>query len=143
MVKPLSELLMELAKRVKRVEDSLTETRERSQTVLQERRQELEQEFDRKKNEFDEVMAQLADAPRNWWSDTKGLVERQVATMRNDFEKWQSEVREKSAQRAADYAEENATVAMKMADYFLNAAEWAAVQARLARAEADELVEKN
>lgn len=141
-MKPMSEVLIELGERLKRVEGSIAETADRSQATLQARRQDLEDELDRRKNELDSAATQVQDASRSWWSDAKGSIERQVASMRTDFEKWQGELRGKNAERAAKNAEDNAAATMEMANYYLNAAEWAAVQAQLARADADDVTEK-
>ncbi|MGV0633299.1 hypothetical protein ABQE69_00510 [Mycolicibacillus trivialis] len=135
---PLSEVLSELAERVKRFEDSFTDTAEKGKAALQSRRQELEDEFERKKQEFDDTIVQAQEGSRSWWAETRTAVERQVTAMRTDFDQWQKDLKGKNAERAAENAEENASAAMALANYFLNAAEWAAVQARLARAEVDE-----
>ena len=50
--------------------------------------------------------------------------------------------REKNAERAAEDAEDDAVVAVTLAAYCLDAAEWAVVQAELARGEADKLAGK-
>lgn len=135
---PLSEVLSELAERVKRFEDSFTDTAEKGKAALQSRRQELEDEFERKKQEFDDTITHAQEGSRSWWAETRTAVEQQVTAMRTDFDQWQKDLKGKNAERAAENAEENASAAMALANYFLNAAEWAAVQARLARAEADE-----
>ena len=60
--------------------------------------------------------------------------------MRADFANWQAEIKEDRADRAAENAEYDAVVAVNLAAYCLDAAEWAVVQAELARGEADQLV---
>ena len=68
------------------------------------------------------------------------LIEGQVNDMRADFANWQAEIKEDRADRAAENAEYDAVVAVNLAAYCLDAAEWAVVQAELARGEADQLV---
>jgi hypothetical protein len=51
-------------------------------------------------------------------------------------------VKEDRAERAAEDAEYDAVVAVNLAAYCLDAAEWAVVQAELARGEADQLAER-
>jgi len=63
--------------------------------------------------------------------------------MRSDIEDWQAERKEKDAEWAAENAAEDAVVAVTLAAYCLDAAEWAAVRAELARGEADELAGKS
>jgi hypothetical protein len=138
-MKTLSESLMDLAGRVKTLEDSAAAVQEENRAALQARREELEAAIDREKNELDQAASQAKEGARSWWSDTKGSIERQIAEMRTDFEHRQTERKEKNAERAAENAEEDAVVAVTLAAYCLDAAEWAAVRAELARGEADEL----
>ena len=49
-------------------------------------------------------------------------------------------MKEKNAERDAEYAEYDAVVAVSLAAYCLDAAEWAVVRAELARGEADQLM---
>jgi cell division protein FtsB len=51
-MKTLSESLMDLAARVKRLEDSAAAVQEKNRAALQARREELEAAIDREKNEF-------------------------------------------------------------------------------------------
>jgi hypothetical protein len=62
--------------------------------------------------------------------------------VRTDFAKRQVEVKEDRAERAAEDAEYDAVVAVNLAAYCLDAAEWAVVHAELARGEADQLAER-
>jgi hypothetical protein len=77
------------------------------------------------------------EAARGKWSEAKNSIEGQVNEMRADFEKWRAEVKEMNAERAA---EDDAVVAVTLAAYCLDAAEWAVVRAELAHGEADQLV---
>jgi len=138
-MKPLSESLMDLAARVKRLEDSAAAVREQNRAALQARREELETAIDREVKEFEETTAEAKEAARSWWSDTKGAIERQIAAMRADFEKRHAELEQKSVERAAQSAEDDAVAAVTLAGYCLDAAEWAVVRAEETRGEADEL----
>jgi len=136
----LSDSLMDLAGRVKRLEDSAAAVREKNRAALQARRDELETAIEREVDELHEATTQAKGAARTWWSDTRTSIERQISQMRADFEKWQAEMKEKNAERAAKDAEEDAAMAVNLAAYCLDAAEWAVVRAELARGEADRLV---
>ena len=138
-MKSLSESLMDLAARVKRLEDSAAAVKERNEAALQQRREELETAIDHEVEEFKRTTAEAKEAARSWWSETKGAIEGQIAAMRADFEKRQAERVQKNAERTAQSAEEDAVVATTLAAYCLDAAEWAAVRAELARGEADKL----
>lgn len=137
-MKSLSESLYELAARIKKLEGSAAAVLEKNRVALQTRRGELGETFDREAKEFEAAATETTAAARSWWTDTKGSVERQVATMRADFEKRKAELGKERAERLAERAEEDAAAAVALATYCLNAAEWAVVDAALARAEADE-----
>jgi hypothetical protein len=138
-MKKLSESLMDLAGRVKGLEASATAVQEKNRAALQARREQLETAIEREKRDIEEATAEAKEEARSWWSDTKASIERQVAEMRGDFEKWQAGLKEKNAEQAAKDAEDDAVVAVTLATYCLDAAEWAVVRAELARGQADEL----
>ncbi len=138
----LSESLMDLAGRVKKLEDSAAAIQEKNRVALQARREDLEAAIDREKGELEESATRAKEGARSWWSDTKRSIEQQIAEMRADIEEWQAEREEKNVERAAENAEEDAVVAVSLATYCLDAAEWAVVRAEIARFEADQLVGK-
>jgi hypothetical protein len=142
-VKTLSESLTDLAGRVKKLEDSAAAVQEKNRAALQARRGELEAAIEREKGELEQATSQAKEGVRSWWSDVKGSIERQIAEMRTDIEHWEAGRKEKNAERAAENAEEDAVVAVTLAAYCLDAAEWAAVRAELARGEVDELAGKS
>ncbi|MEE6134885.1 hypothetical protein SKC41_00885 [Mycobacterium sp. 050128] len=135
----MSESLMDLAARVKTLEDSAAAVRDENRAALQARREELETVIDREVKEIEKTTAEAKQAARAWWSDTKGAIERQIAAMRADFEKRHAELEQKSVERAAENAEDDAVAAVTLAGYCLDAAEWAVVRAEQTRGEADEL----
>jgi len=135
----LSTALLDLASRVKRVEDSAAAVEARNRAKLQARREELEAAIDESRVELAASATQAKEATRGKWSQVKTSVEGRVDEMRADFAKWQAEMKEDRAERAAEDAEYDAVVAVNLAAYCLDAAEWAVVQAELARGEADQL----
>ena len=128
----LSEALTDLAGRVERVEDSAAAVQERNRAALQSRREELEAAIEESKIELEAATTDAKDATKGWWSET-------TSTIAADFAEWQAEMKEKNAERAAGDAEDDAVVAVSLAAYCLDAAEWAVVRAELARGEADQL----
>jgi hypothetical protein len=142
-MKPLSESLMDLAARVKRLEDSAAAVQEHNQTALHKRREELDAAIDREVKELERTTAEAKEAARSWWSDTKGSIERQITAMRADFQKRQAEHKQQNAEWAAQSAEEDAAVAATLAGYCVDAAEWAVVRAELARGEVDQLAARS
>ena len=135
----LSAALLDLASRVKRVEDSAAAVEAKNRAKLQARREELEAAIDESHVELAAVATQAKEATRGKWSNVKNSIEGRVDEMRSDFANWQAEVKENRAERAAEDAEYDAVVAVNLAAYCLDAAEWAVVQAEIARCEADQL----
>jgi chromosome segregation ATPase len=132
----LSDALIDLAGRVKRVEDSAAAVQERNRAALQSRREELETAIEESKIELEAAATQAKDATRGWWSET-------TRSIQADFAEWQAETKKKNAERDAGDAEDDeddAVVAVRLAAYCLDAAEWAVVRAELARGEADQLM---
>ena len=129
----LSDALIGLAGRVKRVEDSAEAVQEKNRAALQSRREELEGTIQQSKIELEVAATQAKDATRSWWSGA-------MSSIQADFAEWQAELKEKNAERAADDAEDDAVVAVSLAAYCLDAAEWAVVRAELARGEADQIM---
>ena len=137
----LSVALLDLGSRVKRVEDSAAAVEAKNRAKLQARR-ELEAAIDESHIELAAAGTQAEESARSKWSQAKTLIDGQVNDMRADFAKWQAEIKEDRAERAAEDAEYDAVVAVNLAAYCLDAAEWAVVQAELARGEADQLAER-
>ena len=135
----LSAALLDLASRVTRVEDSAAAVESKNRAKLQARRQELEAAIDDSQGELAAAATQAKQSAHTTWSQAKTMIEGQVNDMRADFAKWQAEIKEDHAEQAAENAEYDAVVAVNLAAYCLDAAEWAVVQAELARGEADQL----
>ena len=135
----LSAALLDLASRVKRVEDSASAVEAKDRVRLQARREELEAAIDESHVELAAAATQAKGAARGKWSKAKSTVEGRVNEMRADFAEWQAQMKEDHAEWVADDAEDDAVVAVTLAAYCLDAAEWAVVQAELARGEADQL----
>jgi gas vesicle protein len=128
----LSEALTDLGGRVKRVEDSAEAVREKNRAALQSRREELEAAIEESKIEMEAAATHAKDATRGWWAKT-------TSSIQADFAEWKADMKETNAEMAAEDAEDDAVVAVSLAAYCLDAAEWAVVRAELARGEADQL----
>ena len=138
-MKPMSELVGDLAARVKKLEDLAAAARERNRAVLQARRQELEGAIDSEVKQFEATATEVTTAAGSWWADTKASIERQVVAIQADIEQRKVGHKKERAERMAELAEEGASGGIALAAYCLTAAEWAVVDAALARAEAEEL----
>jgi hypothetical protein len=132
-MKKLSQSLEHLAARVKTLEDSAAAAIEADRTKLEQRRHEIDDTIKSGLDEFDSAVQDAAQAGRTWWNDARSAMKRPLDEVRARVEKRQSE------QRAADAAEEDAAAAVEVATYFLNVAEYAVVDAALARMAADHL----
>ena len=138
-MKRFSESVEELATRVAALEESATAAYVEDRAKLEQRRQEIEAAFDTGVDEFESDIRDAAAAGRTWWEETKASIVRPFAELRERHEKRQSEHEVKRAIRAADDAEEDAVAAIDLAAYCLNVAEYAVVDAALARMAADDL----
>ena len=140
-MKRLSESLTELAARVSSLESTVEATLEENQASLEKRRGEVENAIDREVKEFESAASEAEVNLRNWWIETKGSIERGVDEIRDDRTERQAKRKVAKARRAAEAAEEDAVAAVALAMYCLNVAEYAVVDAALARANADAIAE--
>src|SRR4029077_6085794 len=90
----LSAALLDLASRVKRVEDSAAAGEAKNRTKLQARREELEAAIDESHIELAAAATQAKEAANGKWSEVKNSIEGQVNDMRADFATWQAEIKE-------------------------------------------------
>ena len=138
-MKPLSQSLQDLAARVKVLEDSATATFQADRAELEKRRHEIDDAIKTEVGEFDSAVRDAAQAGRTWWNDTKTSMRRPVDEVRARVENRKSEHELHKALRAAEAAEADAAAAIEVADYFLDVAEYAIIDAALARMAADDL----
>ena len=138
-MKPLSEQLTDLAARSKNTEDVLAAAQEKNRARLESQRDELKASIDagnaeaRQRAEADEAKTQ------QWWNDIRSSVDAQFATMRAEADERRTEKDIKKAERHAEQAEQDAADAIDWALYFLDQAEYSAIDAVIARADADDL----
>jgi hypothetical protein len=138
-MKPLSQSVQELAARLKVLEDSATATFEADRAKLEKRRGEIDQAFKTEAGELESAVRKAAEAGRTWWSETKAAMKRPFDEVRARIEKRQSQHELHHALRLADAAEEDAAAAIEVAADSLNVAEYAVIDAALARMAADDL----
>ena len=138
-MKPLSQSLQDLAARVKVLEDSATATFQADRAELEKRRHEIDDAIKTEVGEFDSAVRDAAQAGRTWWNDTKTSMKRPLDEVRARVENRKSEHELHRALRAAEAAEQDAAAAIEVAAYFLDVAEYAIIDAALARMAADDL----
>jgi len=139
-MKQLSETLEALAGRAKVFEDSATSAFEADRANLEKRRTAIDEALKTQLGEGRSAIRDAAEAGRTWWNDTKTSMKRPLDELRARVDDRQSEHELHRAVRAADAAEEDAAAAVEVAAYFLDVAEYAVIDAVLARMTADDLV---
>jgi DNA helicase IV len=127
-MKPLSEQLGKLADRAKKTEDTASEAREHNREKLEMQRTDL-------KNAIAERNAKAEER----WNDTRSSMDQWFASKRAAVEERRTERDIKKAQHNADVAEQDAADAIDIALYVLDQAEFAVIDAVIARTDADEL----
>jgi hypothetical protein len=139
-MKSLSQSLEEVAARAKVLEDSATTTFEADRAKLEKRRDEIDEALKADVSEFESAVRKAAEAGRTWWNETKASMKRPLDEVRARVQKRESQHELHHALRLADAAEEDAAAAIELAAYFLDVAEYAVIDATLARMAADDLV---
>src|ERR1700752_1090462 len=86
-VRNLSDALIDLAGRVKRVEDSAEAVQEKNRAALQSRRAEREAAIEQSKTEMEAAATHAKDATRGWWSKT-------TSSIQAEFAEWQADMKE-------------------------------------------------
>jgi hypothetical protein len=135
-MKSLSDALLDLAGRVSELESSAAATLSDNREALLARRHALEAAMDRELKSMETAGSEAQTTARRWWADTQESVERQVEKMRTQFGRWEDERKLETAELTASLAEEEARAAIALANRVVLAAEYAALDAHLARAEA-------
>ena len=138
-MKPLSDQLMDLAERTKKVEDTASAAREKNRAALQRTRDELKSDVDEGAKILVDMSHQADDSVSAWWDSVRSNVDSRFASMDAKLAARQAERDANRAARRADEAEEDAAGLIAFAAYAVEASEYAAIDAALARAEADEL----
>jgi hypothetical protein len=138
-MRTLSQSLQDLAARVEVLEESATAGFEANRAKLEQRRHEIDESLKADLDEFESAAREAAAAGRTWWNETKVSMRRPVEEVRARVENRQSEHELHDALRLAETAEQDAAAAIEVATYFLNVAEYAVIDAALARLAADDL----
>jgi predicted component of type VI protein secretion system len=142
-MKKMSESLQTLSVRVKKLEDSATAAFEADRTKLEQRRREIDTALTADRDEFESAVREAVEAGRSWWNETTAALAKPIRELRARHEQRQSEHELHRAVRIAEAAEQDAAVAIEIATHWLNIAEYAVIDATLARMAADDLADKN
>jgi hypothetical protein len=139
LMKPLSEQLQDLSQRAKKIENSAVATREKNQAELERRRNQLESDMKTTGQKIETSVAQAKEKARSGWADLKNRIDERLAEARTKIEERKAERDVNRAERRAQAAEDDAADAIAIAVYVLDQAEYAVVDAALARAAADDI----
>ena len=138
-MKILSESLEVLAAQVKLLEDTATAALGADRPVLEERRREIEAAFTSAINELQAAVRDAGATALERWNDTTSSIARQIEAMQAAQVRREAERAGERAEGAADLAEKDAAAATALAGYCLTVAQYAVVDAALARADANQL----
>jgi hypothetical protein len=132
-----SDDLMALANRAKVAEDRVAAARTKARSDLE---QETAKVGDAAKQRADKLQAQTAKAAAGaseWWSDVQRTWAGHISHVRSDIEGKKADIDTKMVQRRAEGAEDDAVAAVAFAEAALEEAEYAVLNATLARMDAD------
>ena len=138
-MKPLSEQLMDLADHTKKIEDTANATREKSRASLEQHREELKADVDSGAKALVDAANQADASVTAWWEGAMASMDARFAAIDAKHAERKAERDAKRAARRADEAEQDAADLIAFATYAVEASEYAAIDAALARAQADEL----
>jgi uncharacterized coiled-coil DUF342 family protein len=138
-MKPLSEQLTELADRVKKSEDFVTEARAKNRAYLDNERETLKTSIASGQAQISADASATDDKVRGWWNDTRQSINERVAELRAERDDHRAAHDLKKAEHRAEDAEQDAAYAVDFALAMLDEAEYAVADAVIARIDADEL----
>ena len=138
-MKPLSEQLQDLAQRVKKMEDSASAARNKDQAELKRRLDQLHSDIEATGQRIETSAANAKEDVRSGWADIKRRIDERLTDARTKLQERKAERDINKAERRAQAAEDDAADAIAFAVYVLDQAEYAVVDAALARAAADDL----
>jgi hypothetical protein len=134
-MKALSEQLTDLAARSKTTEDVVAAAQAKNRARLESQRDTLKTTIADGNAKARERAAAAEANTQQWWSDTRSSVDARFATMRAKAD----ERRTEKAEHHAEQAEQLAAETIDWGLYVLDQAEYAVIDAVIARADADDL----
>jgi hypothetical protein len=138
-MKRLSESLTDLAGRVEKLENEAEATKQEDRAELDKRREEIKTAIDNSVKQVEAAIHDATVAGRTWWNDLRATIAKQIDEIQERFERWQTDKELDRARHRADSAEEDAEAAIAVAKYCTALAEYAVVDAKLARMNAHDL----
>jgi len=138
-MKPLSEQLQDLSQRAKKIEDSASAVHKKNHAQLEHRLDQLHSDIQSSGQKLEASAAKAKQDVHSGWADIKHRVDERLTAARTKLQEHKAERDVNRAERRAENAETDAADAIAFALYVLDQAEYAVVDAALARAAADDL----
>src|SRR5207237_7687440 len=129
----------DLAQRTKHLEDAAAAARARNRAMLEDQQEKLHSQMSAEAQHLESSAREATTDVRSWWTDTTANIEQWRAGLRAKGEERLAERKVEKAERSSADAEDYATSLVSFAAYAVDAAEYAVVDAVIARGEADEL----
>jgi len=138
-MKALSEQLSELSIRSKKTEDVIAATTQHDRAKLETHRAALRSVITTGTVAAKDRASAATDVASAEWADARASVQRRFATIRTNADARRVETGIKQAEHHAQAAELDAVDAVEFALHVMNQAEYAVIDAAIARADADDL----
>jgi hypothetical protein len=139
---PLSDQLTSMAERAKKAEDVVAAAQAKDRAALEAQRDQLQSSIDEGKAKAEASSAAAQQQVQSWWDETRSSVDNQFAALRAKRDEHRAERDLQRAERRADDAELDAADTVDFAMGVLVQAEYAVIDAVLARADADDLAQQ-
>ena len=135
----LSDQLTDLAARTKRLEDTAADTQAKNRAKLEQDREKLHTQVTNEAKQMQKSADEARSSADAWWANVATQIEMRRADLRSKIDERRAERQVDKANRNADDAEDYAEGMVAVAAYTVDAAEYAIVDAAIARSEADSL----
>jgi len=135
----LSEQFNDLSVRAKKTEDVIDAAAAKNRGRLQQQRDALTSAMDSRRAKAGQMAAEAQQDVQAKAQELRSAVDGHFATVRTKAAEHRAEHDRRSAERYADHAEKDAATAVDFALYALDQADYAIIEAAIARADADEL----
>ena len=136
----LSDQLSDLADRTKQLENTAAAAEAQNRTKLEKDRDKLHAQMQTEAKKIQSDASNAKSETRSWWADMTAKAEKQRNDLKAKIEQKKAEHNVDKAMQRADDAEGYAVDMISYAAYWIDSAEYAVVDAVIARSEADEMV---
>ena len=133
----LSESLSELSAKAKAVEDAAAAAREEGREKLEARVADLRSSAERRQAQLEQAATEVKESATSRWNELRSAVKAHNERVTSDLDARKQASNEKRAQRRAEWAEQDAAGAIDFALFAIERAEYAVLDAIIARDEAD------